>query len=305
MRVAHQSGLTLERLPDLDGIQSFLLVAEELSFRRAAERLNLDQSALSRRIKELEARMGVRLFQRTTRDVRLTEAGQAFYERNLRLIDSLRDSISLAQRTASGASGRLRVGYTSFAAIVDMPRHVRAFRETFPRVSVELLYSSTQAQKVELARDMLDVGFIIGPFRHSDFHTATVSEEKLVAVVPAGHPAAARGGITLAEFARSPVVMGTMAQWDFYRHMLDGIFASRGLSANVAFEASSSMGMLGLVASGLGSAIFPECVRRLQPIGIEIVEITDLDGPIQTVLAWRRAGLSITARNFVRICGLG
>jgi DNA-binding transcriptional LysR family regulator len=183
----------MERLPELDGIQSFLFVAEELSFRRAAERLNLDQSALSRRIKELENRLGVRLFQRTTRTVRLTDAGQAFYERNVPLIDGLRDSISLARRAADGASGRLRVGYMSFAAILDMPRHVRAFREKFPRVSVDLLYHSTQAQKVELARDMLDVGFMIGPFRHPDFHTALISEERLVALIPAGHPAAGKG----------------------------------------------------------------------------------------------------------------
>jgi len=295
----------MERLPELDGIQSFLLVAEELNFRRAAERLNLDQSALSRRIKELESRMGVRLFERTTREVKLTEAGQAFYERNVQLLDALRDSISLARRTANGASGRLRVGYMSFAALSDMPRLVLAFRATFPRVSVDLLYSSTQAQKIELARDRLDVGFIIGPFRHPDFHTALISEERLLALVPAGHPAAERGGIKLAELARAPLVMGTMAEWDFYRQMLDAIFAERGLAVNVAFEASSSMGMLGLVSFGLGLTIFPEGVRRLRPVGVEFVDITDHAAPIQTVLAWRKTGLSVTARNFLKVCGVG
>ena len=294
----------MERLPELDGIQSFLLVAEELNFRRAAERLNLDQSALSRRIKELETRLGVRLFERTTREVRLTEAGHAFYERNVQLIDSLRDSISLAQRTAKGASGRLRVGYMSFAAIADMPQLVRAFRATFPRVSVDLLYSSTQAQKQELARDRLDVGFIIGPYRHPDFHTALISEERLVALVPTSHPSAGRGGIKLADLARAPLVMGTMAQWDFYRQMLDAIFAERGLTVNVAFEASSTMGMLGLVSFGLGLTIFPESIRRLRPMGVEIVDITDCTTPIQTVLAWRKSGLSVTARNFLKVCGV-
>jgi DNA-binding transcriptional LysR family regulator len=294
----------MERLPELDGIQSFLFVAEELSFRRAAERLNHDQSALSRRIKELENRLGVRLFQRTTRTVRLTDAGQAFYERNVPLIDGLRDSISLARRAADGASGRLRVGYMSFAAILDMPRHVRAFREKFPRVSVDLLYHSTQAQKVELARDMLDVGFMIGPFRHPDFHTALISEERLVALIPAGHPAAGKGCVTLQELARMPLIMGTLAQWDFYRQSLNSIFLSRGLSMNVAFEASSTMGMLGLVAAGLGSTIFPSGVRRLHPADLEVVDIADCDIPIQTVLVWRKSGLSITARNFVKICGI-
>jgi DNA-binding transcriptional LysR family regulator len=293
----------MDRLPEMDGLQSFLLVAEELSFRKAAERLNLDQSALSRRIKELEARIGVRLFLRTTREVRMTEAGQAFYERNIQLIDALRDSISLAQRTANGASGRLRVGYMSFAAIIDMPQHVRSFREMFPRVSLDLLYSSTQAQKVELMRNMLDVGFMIGPFRHPDYDTSVVSEERLVALFPAGHPAVARGGVTVAELSRLPLVLGTSAQWDFYRKLLHTIFESRGLKMNVAFEASSSMGMLGLVAGGLGSTIFPGSIRHMQPTGIEVVEIKDCTVSMQTILAWRKTGLSVTTRNFLRVCG--
>ncbi len=293
----------MDRLPELDGIQSFLFVAEELSFRRAAERLNLDQSALSRRIMELERRIGVRLLQRTTREVRLTEAGQAFYERNMQLIEGLRDSVSLARRTAQGASGRLRVGYMSFAAITDMPRHVRAFRQTFPRVSVELLYHSTQAQKIELARDRLDVGFMIGPFRHPDFDTAPVSQERLVALVPDDHPLA--GGPTkLAELARVPLVLGTMGQWDFYRRMLDEIFAQRGLTMRVEFEASTTTGILGLVAAGLAATIYPESGRMLRPSGIRAVPIADCDRPVETVLAWRRTGLSTTARNFLRICGV-
>ncbi len=293
----------MDLLPDIDGIQSFLFVAEELSFRRAAERLNLDQSALSRRIKELERRIGARLLQRTTREVRLTEAGQAFYDRNVQLIEALRDSVSLARRTAQGASGRLRVGYMSFAAIADMPRHVRAFRQTFPRVSVELLYHSTQAQKVELARDGLDVGFMIGPFQHPDFNTAQVSQERLVALVPDDHPLA--GGPTkLAELARLPLVLGTTAQWDFYRQMLDEIFAERNLSMRVEFEASTTTGILGLVAAGLAATIFPESGRLLRSSGIRAVPIEDCDRPIQTVLAWRKTGLSTTARNFLRICGV-
>jgi DNA-binding transcriptional LysR family regulator len=245
----------------------------------------------------------VRLFERTTRDVRLTEAGQAFYERNSRLVDELRDSIALARRTAAGASGRLRVGYMSFAALVDMPHHVRSFRETFPRVSIDLLYSSTQAQKRALARNRLDVGFLIGPFRHPDFETGLVSEERLVALVPSGHPVADQGGITLADLARLPLVMGTLAEWDFYRQMLDALFDARGLSMRVAFEASSSMGMLGLVAGGLGATIFPGCIRRLRPEGVAILEIVDCETPMPTVLAWRRTGLSVTARNFLRVCG--
>lgn len=292
----------MERLPNLDAIQSFLTVAEDLNFRRAAARLNLDQSALSRRIKELEALLGFTLFQRTTREVRLTPAGQAFYDSNQALVDGLRDAVSLARRTADGVSGHLRVGYMSFAAMTVMPERVRAFRELHPNVSMDLLYFRTQAQRIELARRSLDVGFMIGPFHHTDFRTALVSEERLVALIPAGHEAGRCGTATLAALNEAGLVIGTMAQWDVYREMLHGVFAEKGLSMAVSYEASSTMGIFGLVAAGLGITIFPKCVRRMQPACVDIVEITDCDARIQTVLAWRRDELSVAARNFLRVC---
>jgi DNA-binding transcriptional LysR family regulator len=297
--------LGMERLPDLDGIQSFLLVAEDLSFRRAAERLNLDQSALSRRIKELEIRLGVALFQRTTREVRLTEAGQAFYERNLDLVHALRDSISLARRTAAGLSGRLRVGYMAFAALATMPEPVRDFRAAYPDVSVELLYFRTQAQKIELSRRSLDVGFMIGPFAHADFHAATVLEERLIALVPSSHPLAVKDALSLSDLSGIPLVMGTMAQWDFYRQILQTLFDERGLVLDAAYEASSTMGILGLVAAGLGPTLYPAGIGRLQPQGTRVIPVADCDRMVQTVLAWRRDDISAATRNFIRICGVG
>ena len=293
----------VERLPDLDGIQSFLLVAEGLSFRRAAARLNLDQSALSRRIKELESRMGVVLLQRTSREVRLTEAGQAFYEANLHLVNTLRDTISLARRTAHGITGRLRVGYMSFAAIAAMPELVRRFRDLYPGVSVELLYYQTQAQKIELSRHALDVGFLIGPFEHADFHTRPVLEERLVALLPSDHPLAACQTISLSDLSTMLLVMGTMAQWDYYRGLLQDLFDARRLNLEVAFEASSTMGILGLVAAGLGATIYPAGIRRLQPEGITIIDIEDCDMLVQTVVAWRRGDVSAATRNFLGVCG--
>ena len=294
----------MDRLPDLDAIQSFLLVAENLNFRRAALQLNLDQSALSRRIKDLEVRIGVSLFQRTTREVRLTQAGQAFYESNAHLVEGLRDAVSLARRTASGASGRLRIGYMTFAAIAAMPDRVRAFRATYPDVSVELLYHRTQAQKIELARRRLDLGFIIGPFHNADVATAPVNAERLVAVLPSTHPEAANPALDLATLSRLPLIMGTMAQWDLYRQMLQTVFADRALPMHVAFEASSTTGILGLVAAGLGATIFPESISRICPANTVVRAIADSETRIDTILAWPRHAPPKTVLNFLAVCGI-
>jgi DNA-binding transcriptional LysR family regulator len=293
----------MDRLPDFEAIQGFLTVAETLSFRRGAATLNIDQSALSRRIAALEAAVGAPLFRRTTRDVRLTEAGQAFYDANRPLVADFRDSMALARRIAEGAAGRLRIGYMSFAATEAMPGPVRRFCAAHPDVAVELIYHPSQVQKQALLRRSLDAGFVIGPAHHPDLRAMPVLEERLVALVPVGHSLAQGGPVTLAALAEAPMVLGTMAEWEVYRDMLARLFDQRGLVMRPAFEASSTIGMVGLIAAGLGVTIYPAGISRLRPEGVVIIDIEDCPLQVQTALVWSRHGVSMAARNFLRLCG--
>src|SRR5919199_3131025 len=104
----------MRHLIDTEALQSFMAVAEELNFRRAAERLHLDQSALSRRIQKLEAQVGFELFVRSTREVRLTEAGRSFYDDNLATLARLQEAMTRGRRIAEGKTGHLRIGYMAF-----------------------------------------------------------------------------------------------------------------------------------------------------------------------------------------------
>src|ERR1700722_7509527 len=116
----------------LDLLHTFCVVAEELSFRRSAERLNLDQSALSRRIQKLENGLGFKLLERTTREVALTQAGQSFYRDNTLLLTRYAETIEGARRIAEGKVGHLRIAYMSFAATKLMPSAVERFRQAHP-----------------------------------------------------------------------------------------------------------------------------------------------------------------------------
>src|SRR5437016_8079556 len=128
----------------LELTHSFVIVAEELSFRRSAERLNLDQSALTRRIQKLEHILGFALFERTTREVSLTPAGRSFYEENARLLQSYSRSVKAAKLVAEGKTGVLRLAYMAFAATELMPHAVSRFRRLYPHVEVNLRYIRTQ-----------------------------------------------------------------------------------------------------------------------------------------------------------------
>jgi LysR family transcriptional regulator, benzoate and cis,cis-muconate-responsive activator of ben and cat genes len=274
--------------PDLDQIVGFLAVAEELNFRRAAERLSLDQSALSRRIKALEDRLGFLLVFRTTHAVRLTEAGRAFYEANRDVLGGIDAAVERARRVALGASGRLRVASMTFAAVEIMPAAVRLFVAQHPDVALELEYRPTLAQKLALARGDIDVGLMLGPLDHADFATLPLGLQPLVAVMAETHALAAKASLEPAEVAAEPMVLGHPSSWDFYRSRIDEIFALQGQRLSVAFEAPDLVGILGLVRTGLGITVLPQAMQRFAPAGLVTREIARLEGGIATVAAWRR-----------------
>ena len=171
----------------LELCQSFLVLAEELSFRRTAQRLGVDQSALTRRIQKLENMLGFALFERTTREVSLTPAGRAFYEANAGLLLGFSASVKTARRVADGKTGTLRVGYMAFAALDIMPMAVARFRDMAPDVDIRMAYMRTQGQKLTLSDGSLDIGHMIGPFDHSEFHSLTVAVDRLCVFMPPDH----------------------------------------------------------------------------------------------------------------------
>jgi DNA-binding transcriptional LysR family regulator len=291
----------MRHLPELDMIQAFVAVAEERSFRRAARRLNLDQSAVSRRIQALEARLEAPLLTRSTRAVALTPAGEAFFEENRPLLRLLERSVDAARRAAAGERGRIRIATMSFAALSAMPRAVAGFRARHPGVGVGLTYMSTEAQKTALARGTIDAGFLIGPFAQEGCEALTLAEERLVALLPARHPLARRRRVALAELAAAGLVLGAAEEWDVFRALLGGLFAAEGVTMAPALEPTDTLGILGLVAAGLGVTLYPEGIRRLRPEGVVLRPLAEPGPPIRTVLAWR-SGAGPALGHFVEAC---
>ncbi len=285
--------------PGLALTQSFLVAAEELNFRRSAERLGIDQSVLSRRIRKLENALGFALFERTTREVSLTPAGRSLYKDNAALFHGHGKSVEAARRIAEGKTGLLRIGYMAFAAIELMPRAVARFRNLNPDVDVSLRYMRTQGQKLALAEGELDIGFMIGPFDHSDFHSLSLGSEPLQVVMPQGHPLAARSEIPLADLAGEDLLLGEMSEWEAYRWRLSEMFSAAGVPLRVRLEASSTLALLGLVAAGLGITIYPGGITRLLAHGLEARPIADEGFRIETILVWKRMNRAASLRRFV------
>lgn len=285
----------------LDLVGNFLIVAEELSFRRSAERLNVDQSALTRRIQKLEQQLGLRLFERTTREVSLTPAGRSFYEDNVHLLTRYEDSVKAARRIAQGKTGVLRVAYMAFAATEMMPLAVARFQRAHAHIDVQLRYIRTQGQKLALANGEVDIGYMIGPFEHSEFHSILLASDPLYVVAPCNHPLLRRQRVLPKEIADFELILGDTTEWDEYRRRLDDLFTAEGIALTVKLEAPNTLAILGLVAAGLGITVYPESLIGLLGRNVEVRPIVHPRFRSETVLVWKRANRTKAVTRFVEI----
>lgn len=287
--------------PGLDTVQTFLALAQELNFRRTAERLNLDQSALTRRIQKLEQTLGFRLLDRTTREVSLTQAGQRFYQDNADLMRRYDDAVQSARRIAEGKSGVLRLAYMAFAATELMPQAVARFQRSYPHVDVQLQYIRTQGQKIALANDDIDAGYMIGPFDHPDIRSVQLSLEPLYVVTPRSHPLLQKATVLPADLADQDIILGDMREWEEYRWRLNDMFSAQGIALRVGLEASNTLALLGLVAAGLGVTIVPESLIGFLGRNVELRQIMHPGFRSRTILAWRRGNASPQLQAFIKL----
>lgn len=288
-------------LPEISLMRSFAIVAQELNFRRSAERLAIDQSALSRRIRKLETTLGYTLFERTTRDVALTPAGLRFYEGVTQLLAECDRSIQEARNIAQGRTGKVRVGYMAFAATELLPRAVARFGQNHPELVLDLRYIHTQGQKLALANDEIDVGFLIGPYDNSECHSVLLASEQLYVVMPRGHTLLRQSEIDPGELRDEPIILGDMKEWGDYRFRLNDLFSQSGVALIPRLEASNTLALIGLVAAGLGVTIYPESLIGFLGGRVEVRPIRHKDFRSQTILAWKRNNRSRAVLNFVEI----
>ena len=283
---------------NLKHLSTFVAVAEELNFHRAAERLRMAQPAVSRIVLELEERLGVKLLERTTRRVRLTESGRYLLEEALAIIARAETAENTVRLLASGTKAILRIGYTTIAGHALVPDVVREFRTSNPDVRLELTYLTSPVQRDRILEDEIDLGFIQGHFQSSEIESRLVARHRLVALLPPGHPLAARSELTISELAGASLVMGTSAEWPTFRRILVDTFQRAGHVLSVAQEASSLIGILGLVTAGVGITVFTGVPRFCGSDAIVVRPIAT-DTVVETHLAWRRKGLSDAMRHFV------
>jgi len=250
--------------------RQFLAVAEELHFGRAAQRLNMTQPPLTQAIAQLEALLGLKLFDRTKRSVQLTAAGAALVPEARDLLARAQALPAYARASANGEAGRLRLAFVSTVGFELLPRWVRAFREQYPKVQLELIEATGDVQLQAFERGEIDAGFMLHSpgFAPPGLACRRISQDPLVVALPELHPLASKVTLALADLLDQPLVI-------FPRRIVpslyDAIFAmyhAAGQLPQVAQEAIQMQTIVNLVSAGLGVAWVPESVRQFQRPGV-------------------------------------
>ena len=286
---------------EIKHLRSFCAVADLLSFIKASRRLHISQPALSSQIQALEADVGVELFQRTRRSVKLTVPGESFLrdaEAILQMVDSAR---LRTQRIAAGEAGHLRIGFVASAALEIVPSIVLAFRRSHPGVTLDLLNIRTTEQ-IELLEDRkLDAGFLRLPAASRELIITPIHSESFVLVVPKGHPLARRKTFVLEELKHEPfVVYARRFAPGFYDHWVQ-MFSAAGFSPTIVQETGEMETLLALVGAGVGVAIAPQGFARRR-VRSFVVKALPPDAPQSEIgLAIRAGHTSLLTKNLLKL----
>ncbi|SCF06100.1 transcriptional regulator, LysR family [Micromonospora coriariae] len=259
--------------PELRQLRYFLVLAEELSFTRAAARLMIAQQSLSQQITALERSLGVRLFARDTRGTTLTDIGALFVPEARAVTDRAEEAVAVVERARRGEVGSLNLAFLTSVANHLLPPVVRAVREQLPdlRLTTE---STTIASLVEgVLGGRYDAAFTRTPLAPG-LHSRTLATEPVCAVLPEGHPLAERAELKLADLANEPWVMTPRSSWEPWHRAYDDQFREAGFVPDIVQEEANVQSLLGLVAAGIGVTRLARSARSLRRTGVVFVPLT-------------------------------
>jgi DNA-binding transcriptional LysR family regulator len=285
----------------LHHLRYFVVLAEELHFGRAAQRLAITQPPLSGAIKSLEETLGVRLLERDSKQVQVTPAGAAFYTDAMRILESLGRAADTTRAVASGQQGRLEVGVTGSQFYREAPEILARFRARLPRIEVTLREVATSAQIDALLHGALDVGFMNAATLPPRLEALRLRSEVFVCCVPEAHPLAGEPTLDLGALAEEPFVMFSREVAPENHDSVVAILRGAGISPRLSHAARQWLTVLAMVANNLGVALVPESLSRTGLRGVRFVPILQNQriASSRAVLAWNEAHISAAAAQFV------
>ncbi len=235
----------------------FLALAEQLNYHRAAEMLFISQPGLSRQIKQMEELLGVQLFERGQRMVRLTAAGKYLQAECIQMLNRIKHMHGQLQAIDKGELGQLQIGFLGSAMQQIIPNLLRYLRDKYPSIHTNLREMSNQDQIDKLLDGTLDIGFVRLPQVVDEIHKEDICTDKFVLVLPSQHTLTEESFTSLRQLADESFILFSSDYSPHYYQTIMSIFENEGFSPNVSHQSVHAQTIYKLVEQGLGLAIVP------------------------------------------------
>ena len=280
-------------------LRYFVVLAEELHFGRAANKLAITQPPLSSAIKSLEGELGVQLLIRDSKHVELTQAGRAFLDEVRQILEQVARASNVAKIVAKGMRGRLEIGVTGSLIYREVPAIVRQFNVEMPDVDVVLKEMSSADQLSELLRGQIHAGFVNASTVPPQLASMPMGEDEFVLCLPDDHPNAQSKTVDLTKLANEQFVMFSRDVAPANHDNVIAIFSRAGIHPKTVHAARQWLTIVAMVANGLGVSLVPSSLARSRVSGVRFVKISGQRVLSPALLVWNPAYNLPTLRSFI------
>jgi len=285
---------------ELRWLAAFVAVAEELNYRRAAQRLFVAQPAISQQIKSLEKDLGVRLFDRNNRTVRLTDAGAAFLGPCRAAMGAVENAGLLARNAGTGEYGRIRVGFNAGFATDHLVALVQALRREHPHLELEIDNSRRTPDILKLLRtDRLDIGLVGGPATGPGLVQRAISSTRLGVLVRDGHPLSGARSVPVRALADEHLVLLESTPGWSIRRLVEDSLDRAGVAPREITTVADSTTMLAFVGASIGVGIGSLNTAALTPRTLTLVPLAE-GADVPTSAVWKSANDTPALRTVIR-----
>jgi DNA-binding transcriptional LysR family regulator len=282
-------------------LKYFVTVARELHFAKAAELLDITQPALSKQIRVLETELGIQLFTRTKRTVKLTKAGEVFLSEARQLLQQADKAIKLAQRTALGEVGRLTIGFTATATYTVLPELIGRFRAIYPQVEVEMLELCTEAQVTALNRNEIDLGFLHPPIDTRGLELCPILAEEFVVVLPKQHHLATKQLLLVKDLAKESFILHPRSEGPFLYDGFIKLCRQDGFQPQIVKEVDTHQTRICFVAAGMGITFIPVGLQSSVSQNLVCKPMEDLSLKLEFAAAWLSMVTLPVLQEFIKL----
>lgn len=282
-------------------LRYFMIVAQELHFRKASERLFITQPGLSRQIKQLEDELGVQLFIRNKRQVELTDAGRYLYDESSNLLNHLESIKRSIQLIDKGEEGELNIGFVGSAMQAVIPHLLLKLNDRFPKIHTSLEEMSNEDQIFAIEHNKLDIGFIRSKQAPDGIASRQIFKDNFSIVLPKNHRINDDNFNDLSQFSQDNFILFSSDYSRTYYNKVMSIFDDHGFAPKISHKSVHANTIFRLVENGLGVAIVPTSLKHGFDLDIKFIELKNVKQITYLSLIWKEGTTNELIKKFVSL----